>query len=183
MKTIKNLKRILEILYYILIGVCVLYSIIFAVFYFFGNTLLSPAYFLALEMSFNTFFSLKMILIPLIISANFILLTIAIYFLRKTIPFFMKSDFYNKDVINLFKKVGNIFVFIGISTIISTLYSTVIIQNLTQKETFSTQFLFVFFSSFNLKSIFSITIGLFFLLFSKILENSKELKQENNLTI
>ena len=35
----------------------------------------------------------------------------------------------------------------------------------------------------DLKSVLSIIIGLFFMLFSKIFENSRLLKQENDLTI
>ena len=117
---------------------------------------------------------------------NFILFIIAIYYLRKSTSSFLKSDFYTEEITKNLKKVGILFVFIGVSTIlimlIFAIYIQGIMQNLVQINPFIS-YLNMFASTIDLKSIFLIIIGLFFLLFSKSFENARLLKQENDLTI
>ena len=186
MKTIKILKALINILYVLLLialGIATLFLIMLL---FFDDSL--PTILQGYKMIFSSFFSWKTYLIPMTTAINFVLFIISISFLRKCVSLFMESDFYSDDVIKSLKKAGNLFVFIGVSTIIAQLFSVLYIQNLAQniiqiKASFFYKFLNTVIAVIDLKSIFSIVIGLFLLLFSKIFENSRTLKLENDLTI
>ncbi len=182
MKSIKNLKKIIDILSFTLIGLAISLFLFMVVLYFFGDSFLPSDYSMVIEMTFRSIFSWKMIIVPLVLVINFVLFIIAIFSLRKSSSLFIQADFYNKEVIKNLKKAGNIFIFIGISTIIITLYSESMLLMYQKKNDF-VSFLAVLIHAFDFKYIFSITIGLFLLLFSKIFDNSRVLKQENDLTI
>ena len=133
-------------------------------------------------------FGWKIYLVPVSTIVNYILLIAAIFLLRKGTSSFLISDFYNEKVTTNFKKAGNIFVFIGISTIVIQLFAVVsvlsIANNMMQMKTnFLITIINTLVAAVDLKSALSIIIGLFFMLFSKIFENSRLLKQENDLTI
>lgn len=110
------------------------------------------------------------------------------FFLKKSVASFLNSDFYSEKVTKNLKKAGSIFIFIGISTIIIQLFVVVFVQSLVHnmiqiKTGFFIRLINTLAAAMDFKSIISIIIGLFFLLFSKIFENSRILKQENDLTI
>jgi hypothetical protein len=139
-------------------------------------------------MLLNQPFGWKIYLVPISQILNFLLLIIAIFLLRKGTASFINSDFYNDQVISNFKKAGNIFVFIGLSTICINLFTVMYMQNLSYnmmqvKTHFLISTLNILTTAIDLESILAIIAGLFFLLFSNIFENSKFLKQENDLTI
>ncbi|WP_308991558.1 DUF2975 domain-containing protein [Mariniflexile litorale] len=186
MKTIKKLKSLIDILFFILIGIAILQLLFWGIAYFFTDLLFAPMSnnSVIFKMLFSTFFNWRMFFIPLTIAVNFVLFIIAISFLRKSVSLFMQSDFYNNQVIKNFKIVGSLFVFIGVSSIIVQLFFALYFKNTIKiEDDIFIKILSIASAAIDLKSIFSIVIGLFFLLFSKIFENSRILKQENELTI
>lgn len=182
MKTIQILRTLINVIYYTLISVFIFGTIFLLLIFFFPEYL--PAIFKSYSTLFYSMFSWKIYLDPLITVINYVLLIVAMFFIKKGISFFLKSDFYNEKVISNLKKAGNIFIFIGISTILIKFYTVLYMQNIIQIRT---PFLFKTYSlisaTIDLKSIISIIIGLFFLLFSQIFKNASILKQENDLTI
>ncbi|QXP63515.1 DUF2975 domain-containing protein [Polaribacter sp. R2A056_3_33] len=186
MKTIQILRTLINILFYTLITVFSI-GFVFYLFLFLFPELL-PAPLGGFSMLFSSMFSWKMYIAPLSSVVNFVLLIVAIFYLRKCISSFLNSDFYNEDVTTNFKKAGNLFIFIGVSTIIIQLFAILYFQNLAENMIqMKTNFLItlsnILAATIDLKSVISIIIGLFFLLFSKIFENARVLKQENDLTI
>ncbi|MFT4576050.1 MAG: hypothetical protein ACI9SI_000968 [Polaribacter sp.] len=186
MKTIQILRTLINILFYTLIAVFSIGFVFLFLLYFFPESL--PTYLGNFSMLFNQYFGWKMYLVPISTIINYTLLIIAMYFLRKSVASFLNSNFYSENVTRNLKKAGNIFVFIGVSSIIIQLFAVLHIQsianNLVQMETnFFTSLINILAASIDLKSILAIIIGLFFLLFSTIFENSRTLKQENDLTI
>ena len=186
MKTIQILKTFINILFYTLITVFIIYLFFFILLIFLPNVL--PDSLRNFTMLFKHPFGFKMYLAPISSAVNFVLLIVSIFFLRKSMSSFLKSDFYNEIVTSNLKKAGNIFLFIGISSILIQLFTVSYIQsisyNMIQIETgFFIRLLNLTIATLDFKSILAIIIGLFFLLFSKIFENSRMLKQENDLTI
>lgn len=182
MKTIKTLKTLINILFFTLIGAAILQVLFWFIVYFFSDSL--PIFLQGFKIVFSSFLNWKMFLIPLITALNFVLFIITVSYLRKSVSSFIQSDFYSKEVIKNLNKAGTILVFIGVSTILIQIFSIVYIQNIVQiKINVFIKFLNVIIGSIDLKSTFSIIIGLFFMLFSKVIENSRTLKQENDLTI
>ena len=186
MKTIKTLRTLINILFYTLIAVFAIGFIFILLLFFFPN--LIPMPWRGFSMVFNQPFGWKIYLAPVSTIVNYMLLIVAVYLLRKGTSSFLVSDFYNEKVTTNFKKAGNIFVFIGISTIIIQLFTVVyvlsIANNMMQMKTnFLITTVNTLAAAVDLKSVLSIIIGLFFMLFSKIFENSRLLKQENDLTI
>lgn len=180
----KKIKISIDILSFILIIVPVFTLLLLIGAYFFDHSLFYPIPSHTVEKMFNNLFGWKMFMVNLIKVVNFTLFIIAIFSLKKNSTLFIKSDFYNKKIIKNFNKVGTIFIFIGITSLIVTLYSKIITPNTIYKNNpFLIKFTNIINLTFDFKNIFSIIIGLFFLLFSKIFENSRILKQENDLTI
>jgi hypothetical protein len=138
-------------------------------------------------MIFNpVFFNWQTLIDPFTNALNFVLFIVAVYYLKKSIASFVNSDFYNASVIVNLKKAGNIFVFIGVSTILIQFLSGIYILNTTQNivkmnSLFALSSLII--AAFDLKSIFLIIAGLFLLLFSASFMIARKLKQENDLTI
>lgn len=182
MKSIKGLKKIIDILSFTLIGLAVSLFLFLIVIYFFGDSFLSPNYSQTLKLTFRVFFNWKMFVVPLVFAIDIVLFIIAIFSLRKSSSLFIQADFYNKKVIKNLRKAGSIFIFIGISMCVITLYSESMLLFYQKKDDFESV-LIILIHAFDVKYIFFITIGLFLLLFSKIFDNSRMLKQENDLTI
>jgi hypothetical protein len=186
MKTIHILRTLINILFYTLIAVGIIGFIFFIILFFFPESLPMPLR--GFSMIFNQPFGWKIYLVPLSSGINFLLLIVAMFYLRKSITSFLKSDFYSENVTRNLKKAGNIFVFIGLSSIIIQLFAVLYVQNLAysmvqMKTGFFISLLNILAAALDLKSVIAIIMGLFFLLFSKIFENSRILKQENDLTI
>ncbi|MBL4643395.1 MAG: DUF2975 domain-containing protein [Flavobacteriaceae bacterium] len=186
MKKIQLLRTLINILFFTLIAVFSIGFIFFILLFFFRDSL--PAPLGMFSMLFNQPFGWKMYLVPTSTVVNYMLLILAMFYLRKSTTSFLKSDYYNERVTLNLKKAGNIFIFIGVSTIIIQLFTVLYIQNLAynivqMKTNFFIRLINTLAATIDLKSVLSIIIGLFFLLFSKIFENSRVLKQENDLTI
>jgi len=186
MKTIQLLRTLINILFYTLIAVFAIGFTFFIILYFFPESLSMPLR--NFSMLFNQPFGWKMYLIPMLTMINFTLLIIAVFLLKRGTTSFLKSDFYNENVTTSFKKAGSIFIFIGVSTIIVQLFTVLYIQNFVYNmaqvgTNYLLSMLNILAAAIDLKSTFSIIIGLFFLLFSKIFEHSRKLEQENELTI
>ena len=186
MKTIKILRTLINILFYTLIAVFAIGFIFILLLLFFPN--LIPMPWSGFSMIFNQPFGWKIYLVPVSTIVNYMLLIAAVFLLRKGTSSFLISDFYNEKVTTSFKKAGYIFIFIGISTIIIQSFTVVYVlgyaNNIMQMKTnFLITIINTIAAAVDLKSVLSIIIGLFFMLFSKIFENSRLLKQENDLTI
>ena len=186
MKTIQILRTFINILFHTLIAVLVIYLFFFIILIFFPDLL--PNSLRNFSMRFNQPFGFRMYIAPISSAVNFVLLIISIFFLRKSMTSFLRSDFYNEIVTSNLKKAGNVFLFIGISSSLVQLFTVSYIQsvsyNMVQLETgFFIRLLNLTIATLDFKSILAIIIGLFFLMFSKIFENSRILKQENDLTI
>jgi hypothetical protein len=185
MKTIQALRILINILFYCLLIVLAVGFISLIILLFFNDLL--PQILQQYKTLFSTMFNWKLLLIPTITVINYILFVVGVYYLRKVIPFFPSKDFYNLIVIKSLKKAGNLFIFIGASSILVRLISIFIMQNMTQSMVVEKSSIWLtitpLIASLDLVNIFLIIIGLFLLLFSKSFENAKELKQENDLTI
>jgi hypothetical protein len=185
MKTIKILRTLINILFFGLISVLIAQIIFWFSIYFLGDYL--PFYLQNFKMVFNfNFFNWKILLVPAITVMNFILFVLAIFYLRKSISPFVKSDFYSKDVTKNLKKAGNIFIFIGTSTIVIQFIAAIYLYTISPKILQINSLITIsntVIATFDLRSIFLIIAGLFFLLFSNSFINARKLKQENDLTI
>ncbi|GGG93903.1 hypothetical protein GCM10011416_08940 [Polaribacter pacificus] len=186
MKTIQILRTLINLLFYTLIAIFALGFAFGVILLFFPEILPSP--YNAYTMLFSSFFTWKMYLMPSIAIINYVLLILAIFFLKKSVSSFLKSDFYSERVTKNLQKGGSLFIFIGVSTITIQFFSAIYIQNIANdmiggQYNFLIRWSNILAAAIDLKSIIAIIIGLFFLLFSKIFENSRVLKQENDLTI
>jgi len=185
MKTIKILKTAINLLFFGLVIVLFAQILFWFTVYFFNDSL--PPFLQNFKMIFDpAFFSWKILVNPLTTAINFVLFIVAIFYLRKSIAPFVHLDFYSASITDNLKKKGNIFIFIGTSTILIQFLTAVCMFNITQNfvkinSLFTVSSVIV--SAIDLKSIFLIIAGLFFLLFSKSFINAREIKQENDLTI
>jgi len=187
MKTIQLLRTLINILFFTLIAVFSIGFIFTLILFFSPDSLPLPLR--GFSMLFNNnFFSWQMYLVPLITGINYILFIISIFYLKKSVSSFIASDYYSEKATTNLKKAGNIFIFIGASTIFIQLFAVLYVQNLTHniiqmKTNIFIRIINTAAASIDLKSILAIIIGLFFLLFTKIFEHSRKLEQENDLTI
>lgn len=185
MKTIHILKTLINVLFLGLILALLVTLIFWSVIYFFDDAL--PWYFKNFKMAFSTnFFSWKILILPITAAINFILFTVAIFFLRKSIKPIINFDFYSSTVTKNLKKAGNIFIIIGISTILIQFIASEFMTNMTQNIVKMNSLITasnVVAATIDLKSIFLIILGLFFLLFSNSFIHTRSLQQENDLTI
>lgn len=181
MKTISILRVLINILFFLLLTALVVGFVYFLILMFFPEVL--PFYLRGFRMLFSSqFFNWKISLIPIVSVINFILFVISIFYLKRCVKPFSRSDFYTLRVIRDLKKAGNIFIFIGVSTLLIRFISIALFQTIA-KSFIGTPIVFSFLSSFDATVLFSTIIGLFLLLFSNAFENARELKEENNLTI
>jgi len=186
MKTIQLLRTLINILFFTLIAVFAIGFMCTLILFISPDSLPLPLS--GFSMLFNNLFSWQMYLVPLITGINYILFIIAIFYLKKSVSSFIESDYYSEKATTNFKKAGNIFIFIGVSTIVIQLFAVQYVQSiannmLQMKTNYLISILNTLAAAIDLKSVLAIIIGLFFLLFSKIFENSRILKQENDLTI
>ncbi|WP_298763111.1 DUF2975 domain-containing protein [uncultured Polaribacter sp.] len=98
---------------------------------------------------------------------------IGLYHLIKTLNFTDFKQLFSTEKILLFKKTG--FYFLRSSAIGSLLIFVDIFDGKFANLKMSTDFIFILY--------FSMIMGFFFYVFSRILERAKELQQENDLTI
>lgn len=125
--------------------------------------------------SVSDYFGLRgtALLLSFLYTIVFILFTIAIYLLRKTIRPLINKDYFSAPVISNFKKSGQLLTLSGIGMII--IY-------VTKKLLFKKE-LWVGIDDAILGFLFLIIIGLFLQLFSTVFTETKTLKEENDLTI
>lgn len=182
MKTIKILKVLINILYILLLIIFGLSALLLIAVVFFSDYL---PWFLQGYRMLLTSFDWKLLLIPFSTVINFVLFTLSVYYLRQCIKPFITSDFYSEIVINNLKKVGRLYVFIGVSTILIRLIAILYFQSrMPQVQGYSgLKTVGALTSSMDITTIFLIIIGLFFLLFSSTFENAKEFKKDSDLTI
>ena len=184
MKTIRTLQILINLLFYILVGVLTIITLYYLTIFIAPDIL--PDFLQMPRMVFS-FFDWKFFIGPVFSYVNFILFVYGIYLLKKVVPSFKKADFYSLLVIKNLKKVGRIFVFIGLSMIILKLSILLIIQSggIFRGLGFNTwwRVMFSILGSIDFTMICLVIIGLFFLLFSDSFKNAKEIQQENELTI
>jgi hypothetical protein len=182
MKTIKILKVLINILYILLLVIFGLGVLLLTAVLFFNDYL--PWFLQGYKMLFTSF-DWKLLLTPFSTVVNFILFTLSVYYLRQCIKPFIASDFYSEIVINNLKKVGRLYVFIGVSTIFFRLIAILYFQSrIPQVQGYSgLKAVGALTSSIDITITFLIIIGLFFLLFSSTFEKAKEFKQDSDLTI
>jgi hypothetical protein len=181
MKSINILKILINILFVVLNVILVLGFLLFIAVLFFNENL---PFFLQGYKMLITSFDWNLSLVPISTVVNFVLFTLAIYYLKKCIQPFIESDFYSTLVISNLNKTGNLFVFIGGSTIIIRILSVLYFQSLIPTEGYSGfKIAGLLTSSLDITVLFLIIIGLFFLLFSNAFLNAKEFKQDSDLTI
>ncbi len=179
MKTIKLLRLLINILYFTLISIFVLYILFFIGIFIYKDTL--PLYLQGYKMLFS-FINWKLLLVPLVTVINYILFVVSIYYLRKCIQPFIKADFYSLKVIKNLKRAGKIFIFIGTSMIVLKMTAPFLIQpNIGISSGLS--IIISIASALDIAMISLIIIGLFLLLFSDSFKNAREIQEENNLTI
>lgn len=180
MKTIKTLQILINILYYLLIGVAGITTLYFLVLFIYPEVL--PFFLQTWGMAFKMF-DWKLLVGPVLSSVNFLLFIYGIYLLKKTIPSFKRSEFYEVVVEKNLKKAGQIFIFIGISTTLLKMIFLLIIQSTIGFMQSFWMVLNSLISSIDLAMISLIIIGLFLLLFSDSFKNARVLQEENDLTI
>ncbi|MFD1062412.1 DUF2975 domain-containing protein [Winogradskyella litorisediminis] len=114
------------------------------------------------------------------IAKSFALITfiIGVYALINKSKYLIKRDFFNLKLIKGFSKSGKLFLFSGIVGFITSLIE---ILNLIILNDFSSQA----YLNIDSKSLYIMLMimGLFLLLFSKVLSKGGEIQQENDLTI
>jgi len=123
-----------------------------------------------LNPSFDTVYS-KIGLIVAVLS--YFLFVYAIYLFKKTVDLFIKRKIFDNQVISNLNKIGKIFIIV---TLISN--GLELILNLTTQRKIE----IVISSGFD-SFLFTISIGLFFIIMSEAFKLSQKLKDENELTI
>lgn len=122
----------------------------------------------------NTSFDSVYSKIGLIVSVlSYFLFVFAIYLLKKTVTLFIKGKIFDNKVISNLNNIGKIFV------IVSLIFNTVEFAfkiNTTKKAEIMIN------SGFD-SFLFTIAIGLFFIILSEVFKIAKNLKDENELTI
>lgn len=106
-----------------------------------------------------------------IAALNYLLIIAALYFFRKVLHYFLRVKIFENEVINSFKKIGNLLAISGIISLITSSISKIYFEQKVGLELGLNQHLVI------------ICFGLFFLVLSEIFKIAKHQKQENNLTI
>ncbi len=122
----------------------------------------------------NTSFDSTYSKIGLIVSVlSYFLFVFAIYLLKKTVTLFIKGKFFDNKVISNLNNIGKIFV------IVSLIFNIV---EFVFKITTTKKAEIMINSGFD-SFLFTIAIGLFFIILSEVFKIAKNLKDENELTI
>ncbi len=184
MKTTKTLKKLINILYTLVLLFPIIGFLLLLIAYNVNDMVNSMT-----QLYFNTFSSLLKtplgkgaVLLPFSNIINYALFVLAIYYLRKSVKSFEKLNFSSTIVAPNFKKAGSLFVFIGVFSIVTKLITVLFFQQIIQINIWI-YIANIIFSVLEIKTFFIIIIGVFFLFFSKSFEFSYSLKQENDLTI
>ncbi|MFY0629063.1 MAG: DUF2975 domain-containing protein [Flavobacteriaceae bacterium] len=182
MKTIKTLQILINLLYYILVGVLTMITVYYLILLIAPDIL--PGYLQVQRMLF-TAFDWKLFLGPILSYINFGLFIYAIYLLKKVIPSFKEADFYSETVIKNLKKSGKIFIFIGLSMTLFKLIILLFVQSFVAFNGYYSWWgvFFALLGTIDFAMVCLVIIGLFFLLFSDSYKSAGKLKAENDLTI
>ncbi len=184
MKTIRTLQILINLLFYVLLGIVIITITYYLILFIYPEIL--PDILQMSRMAFS-FFDWKFFIGPVLTSLNFILFVYGVYLLKKTIPSFKRADIYGSLVVKNLRKSGQLFIFIGLSTILIKVIFFFVVQNsigfigkgMQSFWYISTSLI----SSIDITMISLIVVGLFLLLFSDSFKNAQLLKQENDLTI
>ncbi|WP_197052682.1 DUF2975 domain-containing protein [Psychroserpens sp. Hel_I_66] len=138
---------------------------------FFDSNVLYPSY-SKREFSFN----IKLIFI--FKSVALLIFVFGVFILISKLTYLLKRDFFNSILINSFSKSGKLFLISGSFGFLTSIISML---NILFLKDYSSQ-LYLNIDSKGLYIMLMI-LGLFFLLFSKVLAKANEIQQENELTI
>ena len=112
--------------------------------------------------------------IGLVVSVlSYFLFVYAIYLFKKTINLFIKGNIFDDQVILNLNRIGKIFIIV---TLITNGLEFILKVTTTQKAELMIN------SGFD-SFLFTISIGLFFIIMSEVFKISKKIKEENELTI
>jgi len=114
----------------------------------------------------------------MIVLANVIVSGISIYIiylLRKLIRSFFKEEIFSRLQISLFNLIGQLIVLCTIAQFLIDFFANLILENRAKLS-------FTLDSAFD-SSLFILALGLFFIYLGKLFSKSRELKQENELTV
>lgn len=170
MKTAKLLRNFLDVLIALLALSIIITIVMILIFSFNQGEFLNPLPEKFKHIDVNSW---KVTLFLLFFIAEYILLLIGLFFLRKSVTGLMTGNYYTEKVINHFEKAGNILIVVGLTSIfLRFLVSIVIVEKVAIDIDFTTNAL-----------LFVSITGLFFKLFSSVFADAKKLKTENDLTI
>ena len=121
--------------------------------------------------------SLNIKLIFIFKSIALLVFTLGVFILISKLKFLVRRDFFNPQLIACFNKSGKLFLFSGIIGFLATISSLLILA----LKDYSNQF----YLNIDSKSLYIMLmiLGLFFLLFSKVLSKGNQIQHENDLTI
>lgn len=167
----KNFRIIISVLFLILVIAIIGNIVLSTIGLFFNSDILYSSY-------STREFSLNIKLIFIFKAIALLIFTSGVFVLISKLSLLVSRDFFNPILINCFSKSGKLFL---ISGIIGFLISIVNIFNMVILKDYSSQ-LYINIDSKSLYIMLMI-LGLFFLLFSKVLSKANQIKQENDLTI
>jgi len=178
MKTAKHLKISIDIFFAFLIVTLAGSIIAPIVFYIKEKEAVNVGLETFNEMGLTTTHLIVAIFVGLLISVLFI---IGILNLRKTMKFMTHGDYFSEKVTTNFKSAGTLFVIVGsLGIIVPLILMLFVISNINVGMATN----YNFGSSMPTNSpLFTIIIGLFFILMSYVFTQARLLKQENDLTI
>lgn len=116
--------------------------------------------------------------ITILILANVIVSGISIYIiylLRKLIRSFFKDEIFSRLQISLFNLIGQLIILCTIAQFVIDFFANLLLENRVKLN-------FTIDSAFD-SSLFILALGLFFIFFGKLFAKSRELQEENKLTV
>ena len=170
MKPPLALKTILDILFILLILSVTAPLIIFVAMLFTENPI--PIEVNNMEIRDFKFSTITLITISFLLS---LLSIYIIYLLRKLVRTFFKLKFYTRLQVSLFNLIGQLIILTAILKIVVNFFSSLILEGKTSVG-------FTVDTSFD-NLLFILAIGLFFIYMSKLLDNARIMKEENELTV
>lgn len=167
----KSIKNAILVLFGVLL-IAVLANILLSVFGLFFNmdVLHLGAYQKESTALIKTIFIVKVIALGLFIYGVFVLVS--------NLKLVFKGVYFRSDIISCFKRVGSVFCVSGIIGFLASITPMVVMI-------FTGEFIDHILINIDSKSLYIMLmiLGLFFILFSKVLDKGSEIQQENNLTI
>lgn len=167
MKTIKILRKLINIYYYlllfVLVGIVIFVSILFQK----GETIdlkIIEGYDTS-SLSIQKLMAITVV--PIVI---YLLFVRAIYLLKSTLKDLSEGNYFSELIINNFKMIGKLILICGVSyAVFKFVIRLIILRDIRFGIDFSL--------------ITPIVIGLFFMFLSEVFTNARETKKENDLTI